>query len=106
MSKNIKEFWDNHPLSFYISSMIGVASVVATILVSYYNNRIDDIKNYHENRIKDMEDKHRTALELVRIKTMQEIQTEQFLKIDRYSTEGKELEKLLTEILKNKKNEK
>ena len=106
-NNNYKETIESHPFIVISSAFVGGFIISSGILIFYYSNRIDDIKDRYEYMFQ--QEKRNFEVEL-KNKTL-EIQIEErekhYIKVDENSLNGKLLEKTL-ELMEKKggKNEK
>ncbi len=97
-----KKFWE----SYWFKTMglcFGAGSVVATILVFYYKNHEDDIKDRFQDKLEFQKKDCERDNEERMLKLKLEIQSEYFVKPSAESPTAKKMEKVFNRIDKTKR---
>jgi hypothetical protein len=97
---SLKDIWEKNPLSFILATVLTTIVLTSSLLIFYFNNRIEDIKFQYENSIKNIENNHKNEIEFEKYKAQQESKKSYYINIDENSAEGKEFEKFLNNISK------
>lgn len=101
-----KKILENHPM-FTLIGVFATGVVLAyTILMIYYNDRINDIKDSADEKVRQQIKECESNLRIKVIEIQAEERERYYLKIEENSINGKLLEKTLDLIEKNKKDEK
>ncbi|AXB58445.1 hypothetical protein [Flavobacterium fluviale] len=92
---NFQEIFEEHPIKACLGCFITGVGITYTILVFFYDNKIQNIKDRYDDKIEFLEKTHAQDLEIKEIKLTKEEGTKYYLNIEPNSKLARDVENLI-----------